>query len=64
MTPFDRGDMRLGAGVALTLCLLAAARAATAADAAAPASGTDALQEIVVTAQHKEENAQSTPIAM
>jgi len=62
MTPFNRGDMRFGAGVTLTLCLLAAAPVATAADA--PASGTDALQEIVVTAQHKEENAQSTPIAM
>jgi iron complex outermembrane receptor protein len=61
MTPFNRGDMRFGAGV-LTLCLLAAAPVATSADA--PASGADALQEIVVTAQHKEENAQSTPIAM
>src|ERR1700723_512752 len=57
MTVRNREDMRLGAGVALTLCLFSAAPAATAADA-------DALQEIVVTAQHKEENAQSTPIAM
>jgi iron complex outermembrane receptor protein len=33
--------------------------------AAEPGTGdTEALQEIVVTAQHKEENAQSTPIAM
>jgi iron complex outermembrane recepter protein len=62
MTLFNRRDMRFGAGVMLTLCLLAVAPVATAADA--PASGTDALQEIVVTAQHKEENVQSTPIAM
>jgi iron complex outermembrane recepter protein len=62
MTLFNRRDMRFGAGVMLTLCLLAVAPVATAADA--PASGTDALQEIVVTAQHKEEDVQSTPIAM
>jgi iron complex outermembrane recepter protein len=60
MTPFDRVDMRLCAGVTLTLCLLAIAPVAAAADA----SDTEALEEIVVTAQHKEENAQSTPIAM
>jgi iron complex outermembrane recepter protein len=65
MTVRNRGDMRLGAGVALTLCLFSATPAATAADAdAAAAPKPDALQEIVVTAQHKEENAQSTPIAM
>src|SRR5580698_1634239 len=61
MTPFNRGEMRVGAGV-LTLCLLATA--SVAADADAPAAASDALQEIVVTAQHKEENVQSTPIAM
>ena len=65
MTLLNRGDMRLGAGVTLTLCLLSTGPAAVAADADAPAASSgDALQEIVVTAQHKEENAQSTPIAM
>jgi iron complex outermembrane recepter protein len=65
MTVRNHGDMRLGAGITLMLCLLSAAPAATAADAdAAAAPNPDALQEIVVTAQHKEENAQSTPIAM
>jgi iron complex outermembrane receptor protein len=60
MTLFDRVDVRPGAGITLALCLLAAR--AGAADAAAPEP--EALQEIVVTAQHKEENVQSTPIAM
>jgi iron complex outermembrane receptor protein len=62
MMLFDRVDRRLGTGITLAVCLLAAARAASAAEAAAPEP--DALQEIVVTAQHKEENVQSTPIAM
>ena len=62
MTPIHRGDVRFAAGVILTLCLLAITPVVTAADAPAPDTG--ALQEIVVTAQHKEENVQSTPIAM
>jgi iron complex outermembrane recepter protein len=65
MTLINRGDMLLRAGVALAVCLTSIGQAAIAANADAPTASTgDALQEIVVTAQHKEENAQSTPIAM
>ena len=63
MTPFNR-DMRLGAGASLTLCLIGTATMSTVSEAAPAAADSDTLQEIVVTAQHKEENAQSTPIAM
>jgi iron complex outermembrane recepter protein len=63
MTPFNR-DMRLSAGASVTLCLIGTATLTTVAHAAPAAADPDALQEIVVTAQHKEENAQSTPIAM
>jgi iron complex outermembrane recepter protein len=62
MTAINRGDVRFAAGVISPLCLLAIAPMVTAADAPTPDTG--ALQEIVVTAQHKEENVQSTPIAM
>lgn len=73
MTPVTVAEMRLSARVVPTLCaarrlriamtlsLLAAAPMANAADAT---SDSDALQEIVVTAQHKAENVQTTPIAM
>jgi iron complex outermembrane receptor protein len=65
MQPANRNETRLGVGIALTLILLSAGRAVVAGDADVPAtSNADALQEIVVTAQHKEENVQSTPIAM
>jgi iron complex outermembrane recepter protein len=60
MTPYE--FKRLGVGVTLTLCWFATAPVATAADPGA--AETDALQEIVVTAEHTQENAQSTPIAM
>jgi iron complex outermembrane recepter protein len=65
MKPANRNGIRLGVGIALTLSLLPAGYVAVAADADAPAaSNADALQEIVVTAEHKQENVQSTPIAM
>ena len=61
MTLFNRVERCVGAGVTLTVCTMAAAPIVVAATAA---SDSDALEEIVVTAQHKEENVQSTPIAM
>jgi len=62
MTRSTHGDVRFGVGVSVGLCFLGIASVATAADA--PSSDTGALEEIVVTAEHRVENAQSTPIAM
>ena len=59
MTTFCRDELRVGASVVLTLSAALNVAAALAAD-----SDLEALQEIVVTAQHKVENVQSTPIAM
>jgi iron complex outermembrane receptor protein len=59
MTTFRRDELHVGSCIALMLCTAANPSAASAADADG-----EALQEIVVTAQHKEENVQSTPIAM
>ncbi len=61
MTFLNRGSGRPGAGVMLTLCAVAGVCEVAPVIAAADS---DALEEIVVTAQHKEENVQSTPIAM
>ena len=60
MTPATLADFRFRTCGAAALCLMASG--ALAADAEGTAS--DALQEIVVTAEHKVENVQKTPISM
>src|ERR1700744_5774429 len=60
------GAAALGIGVAISIPQHAAAQTAFAAPAtaSAEAGSSDSLEEIVVTAQHVKENAQTTPIAM
>lgn len=61
--PSIRGAAR-GPRARLPSVLLASAVAATLATAAAPSRADDALQEIVVTAQRRAENAQDVPVAI